>query len=62
MDLNIIIVSEVRERQISYITYMQNLKYDTNELIYISSVILYNRPRDIENKCIVTKGERVREG
>ena len=23
-----------RERQISYITYMQNLKYDTNELIY----------------------------
>ena len=35
MDLEIITVSEVRERQISYdITYMWNLKYDTNELIY----------------------------
>ena len=36
MDLEIIIVSDyVRERQIPYdITYMQNLKYDTNELIY----------------------------
>ena len=38
MDLEIIILSEVkldRERQISYdITYMWNVKYDTNELIY----------------------------
>ena len=36
MDLEIIILSEPdRERQISYdITYMWNLKYDTNELIY----------------------------
>ena len=39
MDLEIIILSEVsqsgRERQISYdITYMWNLKYATNELIY----------------------------
>ena len=33
MDLEIIILTEVR--QISYdITYMQNLKNDTNELIY----------------------------
>jgi len=36
MDLDIIILSKSwRERQISYdITYMWNLKYDTNELIY----------------------------
>ena len=36
MDLKIIILSEVtRTRQISYdITYMWNLKNDTNELIY----------------------------
>ena len=36
MDLEIIILSEVRKRrQIPYgITYMWNLKYDTNELIY----------------------------
>ena len=37
MELEIIILSEVRqkERQIPYdITYMWNLKYDTNEPIY----------------------------
>ena len=37
MDLEIIILSEVsqKERQMPYdITYVQNLKYDTNELIY----------------------------
>ena len=29
------VLTEVRERQISYdITYMRNLKYDKNELIY----------------------------
>ena len=37
VDLVIVILSEVsqtRERKISYITYMQNLKKTTNELIY----------------------------
>ena len=35
MDLELIILYEIRERQIPYdITYMWNLKYDTNELIY----------------------------
>ena len=36
MDLEMIMLSEVRrERQIPYdITYMWNLKYDTNELFY----------------------------
>ena len=34
MDLEIIIPSEVSQRQISYdITYMWSIKYDTNELI-----------------------------
>ena len=35
MDLEIVILNSVRKRQIPYdITYMLNLKYDTNELIY----------------------------
>ena len=35
MDLEIILLSEVSQRQISHdITYMWNLKYDTNELIF----------------------------
>ena len=35
MELEIIILSEVRQRQMSYnITYMWNLKNDTDELIY----------------------------
>ena len=35
MDLEITILSEVRERQIPYdTTYMWNLKYDKNEPIY----------------------------
>ena len=34
MDLETIILSEVRQRQIYDITYMWNLKNDTNELIY----------------------------
>ena len=35
MDLETVIVSKSEgERQIPYITYTQNVKYDTNELIY----------------------------
>ena len=36
MDLEMIILSEVsqKEKDKYHITYMQNLKYDTNELIY----------------------------
>ena len=37
MDLEIIILSEVRKRKINIpynITYMWNVRYDTNELIY----------------------------
>ena len=39
MDLEIIILSVVRERQIPYdITYMWNLKYDTNGPIYETEI------------------------
>ena len=35
MDLEMVILSKSEgERQIPYITYTQNVKYDTNELIY----------------------------
>ena len=35
MDLEIIILSEVSQKEIPYdINYMWNLKYDTNEFIY----------------------------
>ena len=39
------------------ITYMWNLKYDTNETIWKR-----NRLRDTENKLVVAKGEGGREG
>ena len=39
MDLEIIILNEVSQRQISYdITYLWNLKNDTNELIYKTKI------------------------
>ena len=61
MDLEVIILSEVKsdkERQISYnIIYMWNQKNDTNELIYKTET-----DSDIENKLMVTKGERVGGG
>ena len=44
-----------RERQTpGHITYMSNLKYDTNELFLQNR----NRPTDIENILVVTKTER----
>ena len=55
MDLEVIILSEVSQtkRQISYgITYMWNIKYDTNELIYKTET-----DSDIENKLMITKEE-----
>ena len=53
-DLEIIILSEISQRQISYdIACMCNLKMQIN--------LLQNRNRatDIENKLMVTKGERM---
>ena len=52
MGLETIILSEVSQRQISYITYVLNLK-NTNELIY-------KRNGLTEIKLMVTKGERSR--
>ena len=50
----IIILSEVNQddKEKYHITYMWNLKYDTNELICKTE-----RLTDIENKLMVTKGE-----
>ena len=60
MDLEIVILSEVksdRERQISYdIAYMWNLK-KLYRWTYLQS---RNRVIDVENKLMVTKGERGR--
>ena len=53
MALEIIILSEVRERQIYDITYRWNLKNNTNELIYKTKI-----DSQIENKLMVPKGER----
>ena len=42
MDLEIILLSEVREKQIPYnITYIWNLKYDKNEPIYNTNSQIY---------------------
>ena len=55
MDLENIIRSEVRQREILHdITYMWNLKNSTNST-YLQNG---NRLTDIKNKLMVTKGER----
>ena len=56
-DLEVIIVREVSQKEKDkhhVITYMWNLKYDTNDLIYKTE----KRLIDTENKLKVTKGER----
>jgi len=55
MDLEIIIVSEVRLRKTSIICYHLYVEYKkyTNEPIYKT-----NRFTDVENKLMVSKGER----
>ena len=50
--------NETRESQIPYdITYMWNVKYDTNEHIYET-----NRLTDTENRLVVAKRDVVEEG
>ena len=57
-DLEIIIkVKQVRETQIYDITYMWNLKCDTNKLIYKT-----NGLPDMENKLKLSKGKGHGEG
>ena len=56
-DLEVIIVREVSQKEEDkhhVITYMWNLKYDTNDLIYKTE----KRLIDAENKLTFTKGER----
>ena len=55
VNLEIIILSEVRQRDKYHmiITYMQNLKYNTIELICKTET-----DSQIENKLMITKGER----
>ena len=55
MDIEIIILSEVRKRKIPYgITYTWN----TKKIIQINYLQNRNRLTDIENKLTVTKRER----
>ena len=55
MDLDTITLSEISQRKTSHdITYMWNLKYNTNECIYKTEI-----DSDIENKLMVTKGDGV---
>ena len=53
MDLEILILSKPDKGKQHDITYMWNLKYDTNEVIYKTEIDL-----DLESKLMVTKGER----
>ena len=54
MDLEISIPTELNQRQVSYdITYKWNLKKS------YKWTCLQNRLTDVENKCMVTKGEEV---
>ena len=53
MNLEIILLSEVSQKDIYDITYTWNQKKDTDELIYRT-----NRLTDIENKFVVSMGER----
>ena len=59
MDLEIIILSEVRDKyhMISLITYMWNLKYDTNELIYKTAIDSHRK-----QTYAYQRGKRVGEG
>ena len=55
MDLGMIVLSEVRERQIPYdITYMWNLKYATNEPIYETAT---DSQIYVEKRLVVAEGE-----
>ena len=60
MQLEIITVSEVsqKEKDTYHITYIRNLRYDTNEHIYETKTY---RHRLTENRFVVAKGKGVGE-
>ena len=64
MDLDIIILSEVRQRQIQWCLYVKSLKNCTNELFFFCFFFLQNSNRftDFENKLIVGEREKGRRG
>jgi len=47
MDIEIIILSEVRMMPYQYITYMWNLKNDTNEFIYVEQKQTHTHRRHV---------------
>ena len=47
MDIEIIILSEVRMTPYQYITYMWNLKNDTNEFIYVEQKQTHTHRRHV---------------
>ena len=47
MDIEIIILSEVRMTPYQYITYMWNLKNDTNEIIYVEQKQTHTHRRHV---------------
>ena len=57
VDLEIIILNEVSQRQISHYLYVQSKK-----VIQMKLFTKRNRLTDIENKFMVTKGEQEVEG
>ena len=57
VDLEIIILNEVSQRQISHYLYVQSKK-----VIQMKLFTKQNRLTDIENKFMVTKGEQEVEG
>ena len=60
MDLEIIILSEVSQTKTNIICY--HLYMESKKVIQMNKFIRQNRPTDIESKCMVTKGERLKEG
>ena len=57
MNLEIIILSEVRKRKTNEITDMWTLKYDTNELTYKTEA-----ESQTENRLVIAKKVGVEEG
>ena len=59
MNLDIIVLGEISQTKATYdITYMWNL----SKIIQMTYLWNKNRPTDIENKLIVTKGKRAEGG
>ena len=61
MDLDIIILSEVRQTKTNivwYCVYVDSLKTKKRERERYRKTYIQNKPKDMENKYMVTKGEK----